>query len=132
MSLIYRIEGPDGKGMYWSAARVPSVCNGMQGDYHPLPEDDSKLQEQMDNVSDMKIYRFGFDSVEQLRAWVYSDVWLQELHDAGFKLITLHYKKESDVLVGYTQVMYNPEHVLHLHTHSIPEYFNLPQKDYDD
>lgn len=82
--LVYRIEGPDGKGPYHSYMKVLYVNDGPH--VHPSPYNDEGLREWYNAVTakSMKSYSYGFSSLAQLRRWFYQTGWLHDLHNHGF------------------------------------------------
>lgn len=125
---IYRIETPEGAGMYCS--RVSNITNEMQDMFkHPMPDEDDllvfALKDKSENGSyilwsKLEHYYFGFSSVEQLRRWIYQDEWLRILHDDGLVITVI---ESNDVLLGHTQAMFSGR--VSEQQHSILEFFNL-------
>lgn len=128
MKTAYRIEYPDGKGMYHcvNGEWVASKIMGNDKYRHPLPEDDSKLCEERDfrNILCLTPYKFAFESVKQLRNWIYQDDWLQSLHNCGM-LISEYTCQDEDVLVGNTQAIFKNE--ISRIQYNILEYFKLTE-----
>ena len=128
MKTVYRIELPDGTGMYRCGTN--SVGAGDIFDFnevqHSIPDDDSLLAKRrvIEGVSDiqLRLYRFGFDSVRQVRNWVYKDAWLIALHDSGF-VISEYLCNDYDVIVGHTQAIFKNE--IEKESFSILEYFKV-------
>lgn len=76
-----------GAGMYGPAQSL-SHCPGYRTDrHHPPPEDDTALFWDRTLVTvgvPKEQCRFGFGSIEQLKAWLYHYAWRQYLHERGF------------------------------------------------
>ena len=129
MKTVYRIERHDGTGMYRCAnnSTVSALdIMGYDDMQHPMPDDDSLLAKRrvIEGVSDiqLRLYRFGFDSVRQVRNWVYKDAWLIALHDSGF-VISEYLCNDYDVIVGHTQAIFKNE--IEKESFSILEYFKV-------
>ena len=114
--LFYRIEDKKRYGPYkngYDAIRQWLKGKSSSSPRHPVPQDDSLLMESLrkDGFSEPYFprFRFGFKSIEQLRAWFYDDKILLALEALGFKLAIY----DADVLVGSSQaVILDEEHVL--------------------
>lgn len=93
--LVYRIEGPDGKGP-WNSDYAPTYPNEWGKPYgagsssvHPSPMFDAPLTDwwlELQRHGYHKAYSFGFSSLGQLRRWFHNTSWLQDLHHAGFTI----------------------------------------------
>ena len=127
---IYRIETPEGEGMYHSGAS--EVTSNLHHPYrHPEPDEDDLLAPVLISKSGgsehiawyaLRNYYFGFSSVEQLRRWIYQDEWLRGLHNDGLVITVI---ESDDVLLGHTQAMFDGR--VSEQQHSILEFFNLSQ-----
>lgn len=75
------------KGMYSSEDGLSSCPSHLTDWRHPAPDADSGLGwdtiEYELGFAKPKLY-FGFGSIEQLKAWLYNDVWREYLSDYGF------------------------------------------------
>jgi hypothetical protein len=84
--LFYRVENNNGRGCYQNnQGIIPSGAT----DRHPMPNKDSLLKEKFPgDISDYfnGNWRFGFESINQFRAWFFNDEWLKSLDRDGFKL----------------------------------------------
>ncbi len=143
MKTIYRIENNIGLGMYIGGS---SIANDMQGMMHPVPYSDSllapALTSALSNIADVYVEYdvdgysvdwgvkewwtcrlFGFSSVNQLRQWIYNDIWLLILRDEGFFLA--EYTVPSwDCMFGHTQVIFEKTRASK-RIHDIKQYFLL-------
>lgn len=129
--LIYRIEDREFKGPY---------CNhnllyfNQDDKRHPAPCDDSALVYDFETNHDSdgfyvpERYRFGFSSFPQLRAWIYDDDWMIDLHDRGYHL-SIYEIERSAVAIGYSQAMFDKDKAILLRTQSIPDAFNITMKE---
>lgn len=74
---------------------------------HPMPQYDSGLGPNalgfLYNCPD--VARFGFNSTDQLRRWLYRDGWINALSEYGCELVV--YETTGDCYVGYTQVIFD-------------------------
>lgn len=106
---LYRIQGEDGTGPYFSfpaklaienwMARMGLECNADHPN-HPLPHRDSKLRDALyENDICVDDCLFGFESPEALRRWFFEDQVLKDLHEYGMSLAVY----EGDIYHGYTQ-----------------------------
>lgn len=111
---FYRVENAQRRGCY--AGTKENVVNSSITAEHPLPSDDSLLG---DNFSakygkDMDwefqfggSLRYGFNSLEQFRAWFYSDDDLKALKEKGY---TLSLYEVPHVIEGNSQSCINKTH----------------------
>jgi hypothetical protein len=119
--LVYRIEAPDGSGIYRGSMSCSNPVTDFSESRHPLPHSDSGL---VNNINAKRAddedddpgwsqsswienndYIFGFANTEQLRNWVFKDEWLQQFQQRGFRL-TVFDIDSNDVLVGHTQAIF--------------------------
>lgn len=102
MQLILRFEHEDGGGIYQYGPEIP--YDSMR---HPLPEADGGLQEWMDThtYEERQLYFFGFDSVDQARAWFYDWKVLVTLEHCGAKL-RVYAVPDWAVYVGFAQTVF--------------------------
>lgn len=135
--LIYRIETESGGGMYQGnyGAMCPLTFDSAR---HPIPENDSLLMDNMFYVIERENwphdtsahsfiygrYRFGFASVDQLRAWVYQDDWLVKLHRYGLRL-AVYDVADEDCVVGYTQAIFRNAEPWKTNYFNILDFFGL-------
>jgi len=97
-----------------------------------MPYNDSLLVENVpkDRWGRLEIraeHFFGFSSKEQLRAWLYEDVFLTDLHDHGFVMKTFVVPSEHFFL-GHTQVIFVRKEAISSTEYSLLAYFNLSRK----
>lgn len=132
--LIYRIEDQDLKGPY---CQSNALSMNQDAQRHPCPSKDSSLVYDFeahfnpDEYTDFYVpehYRFGFSSMSQLRAWIYDDDWMIDLHDSGYHL-SIYEIERSAVAIGYSQVMFNKDKAVLLRTQSILDAFNITMKE---
>lgn len=138
MSIVYRIENPDGSGPYrGSNSKINNIANNeVSAIHHPGPRTDAKFHDEVDRIFDKNNYWnrntawddllvdkiFGFASKEQLRQWFYS--WLLiEMSDAGAVVAEYHVKK-SDIVIGESQILFRYENK-QKKQYDIIEYFKL-------
>lgn len=105
MKLIYRIENKRGRGMYYNGDEGCQVRYMMQEERHPPPTSDVKLRGVWEKLywnGEHQFWQFGFNSLDQLRSWVYKQEWRWELHDAGFAVYAY---AATDYHLGDTQAI---------------------------
>lgn len=102
MRLILRFVNADGGGIYQDGPEIP--YDSMR---HPLPEEDGGLQEWMETHSykERELFFFGFDSVDQARAWFYDWKVLVTLQNCGAKL-RVYAVQDWAVYVGFAQAVF--------------------------
>lgn len=105
-SLVYRIACKDDvtAGMYANGAAYDVIEHSDIN--HPAPADDSRLLYSWWKWEG-KAY-FGFETVAQLRRWIYNDDWIRSFHDEGQALYVIEVPDE-DLRVGHTQAIYLPD-----------------------
>jgi len=116
--LFYRIENQKRRGPYADHRAAGILDRWMGGKLssqrHPPLWSDSMLKDALkkDGIStriSSTNFRFGFSSMEQLRAWFFDDNVLLQLEDMGFVLGVY----EADVWVGNCQaIILAEEHAL--------------------
>ena len=106
MYVILRFEQADGMGVYQCGPYIPYDATR-----HPLPVNDGGLQEWRTEYSaeERENFFFGFDSVEQARAWFYDWKVLVTLRDYGAKLRAFVVPDHA-VHVGYAQTVFRIRH----------------------
>lgn len=136
MRTLYRIESGLGYGMYDSGPAQHIFDNDDAHEKHPSPKRDSLLSpilvekglysgHKWDYLA-CSAYKFGFDSIEQLRRWIYEDRWLVALHEHGMRIAEYTIPDEH-VLVGHTQVMFWQHANYTKEQFNILHYFNLEE-----
>ena len=135
MRRVYRIESSVGSGMYYAGNAQWILDSEDTYEKHPSPKRDSLLApilikkglycEVFDNLI-CDEYKFGFDSIEQLRRWIYEDRWLVALHEHEM-MIAEYELPDEDVLVGHTQVMFKRQDKYDKEQFNILHYFNLEE-----
>lgn len=105
---VLRVEC-NGAGMYMGATRRADIY--MSDDKaHPLPEEDSGMPDgaiewlHEHGLGGSGYARFGFNSVAQLRRWIYRDEWVERLGAVGCELIEY---EAGTCYAGHTQVMFD-------------------------
>lgn len=101
--LFYRVEWPDGEGLYRKgAAGLGQELSDFER--HPLPEEDPALVDYYDSAMGQghAYFRFAFKSLDQLKYWIYRTEWRQYLHKQGLRVAVI----EADGHYGDTQAMY--------------------------
>lgn len=81
---VYRIELPDGKGLYRTGGYAYSILQSSQ--LHPLPNVDAKLGPNWDSLAGSVRYKyyFGFSSLYQLKRWVFTKQSREAIDAEGF------------------------------------------------
>lgn len=136
MKLI-RIEHPKtGCGIYYSRSQRSQklnnfLCDFSAGEKHPEPRDDSKLYITLkekyrtvrleDGVAGAGFLLYGFSSINQLRAWFYSDDILQEMHNSGFVIVEI----EGDITEGNCQATVDKTTITSKVQFNLEKYLNL-------
>jgi hypothetical protein len=144
MMLVYRIEDVNGGGIYRGDFSGQNPMGTWSSERHPAPRNDSLLVHHINNtrgsreltleISDWvehHNYIFGFASPEQLRAWVYEDLWITQMQRRGFRLTVLEVE-DNDVLVGHTQCIFKREHVKQESYFNIADFFGISDNGYDE
>ena len=114
---IYRIENKRGVGIFRSCAIIYQCINTMIENYarnkgesyfefHPLPESDYKLQEQLHRKY-LKINRcvFGFETKEQILSWFPSQKVKNYINKERF-YVYIYEVDVFDCAIGNTQVCF--------------------------
>lgn len=137
MSIVYRIENPDGTGPYrGSNSKVKYITSDVCPISHPGPRNDELFHEAVDRICEKKDYwnrdtgwddllcdkEFGFASKEQLRSW-FDTQMLISISEAGAVIAEYHVKK-SDIVFGEKQVVFVREKK-QKKQYDIIEYFKL-------
>lgn len=140
--LIYRIEDEDGGGPYrGDNSHLNPFGSTSASDRHPLPVDDSLLQESIRfrmgrdlSASDAtwihwssfleSDFIFGFTSIDQMRNWVYKDEWLYTMDKNGFFLSEFNVPKHH-VCVGNTQAVFRRKEATKHRRFTMADFFNL-------
>lgn len=107
MFVIYRIEHKtDGYGPYngvvfhrWKNDR--SHCEPR----NPSPWDDELIGEHWPCLKKQHEYRFGFESIEQLKAWFDADE-LERMFSLGFEIVAVKSYKCQRIILGQKQVIF--------------------------
>lgn len=127
MARVLRIER-GGEGLYASGLWYLATGDADSDDVHPAPWNDSALDvlvkqayscEEIQEMRHSGVYpvrrwlrdhpetRFGFESVDQIRRWIYKDCWIERMAELGGELVTYELKQPDFCFVGYTQVMFH-------------------------
>lgn len=109
---VYRVEDAvSRKGMYHSGAAENTSLGLVSSTTHPMPNDDTELERaRMANLSLLRFpHRFGFESIESLRRWLYNDTWLTELDGNGC-VINVYEVPSDSVLRGTTQLEFSAKY----------------------
>ncbi len=113
MSRFYRIamdvsgSSPLGTGPYNSRSSIHRLCGdfgSVDGTRHPSPYEDGGLAEQWREIKDASVWRFGFSSESQARAWFYKRSWLEWMDAAGYVLLVCEVPK-TDFKRGWAQAV---------------------------
>jgi hypothetical protein len=107
---FFRVENEDHEGMYRGKNYLRSDDYEFSETLHPCPRFDELLKLNAPHLFDGWGWKgtefiFGFDSLAQLRRWIYSNQILELLHSRGFFLSEMF----GEVIVGNTQaVIFEP------------------------
>lgn len=120
LKTVYRIEDADCRGMYCTDSTIflpeEFEVDGIHVDakvHHPTPQNDALIIENM-HKQDMcinKYHQFGFNSIEQLRKWIFNDYWIDKLHKHGFFLSIIQIE-ERYFIDGNTQVIFDSRQII--------------------
>lgn len=135
--LVYRIEGVNGGGIYRGEYSRQNPMSWVESK-HPAPWRDSLLvhnsnrkrgdafdiTDSFDTWFSEENYIFGFASTEQLRSWVFVDLWLWLMQERGFRLAVMEIE-DDDVIVGHTQCIFKRENVKQTSYFPIAEFFGI-------
>lgn len=133
--LIYRLEDKELRGPYSNGGNM--LTASIDARKHPSPYKDTLLVNDFESryidggLADFTIprnYKFGFSSMGQLRAWLYDDEWLEDLHIQGYTL-SIYEIERNAVAIGYSQVMFNSDKATLLRAESILVAFGLTIKE---
>ncbi len=122
--VVWRVEGANGRGMYCS---VWFECGLPCDENHPPVSADSLYMQNMlgsgavvsgFNFGAPDGHRFGFDSIEMLRRWIYNDAWITALSDKG-AVICGYVVPAEHVIVGRTQVTFMYEKAMCVSRHPL-------------
>lgn len=94
---------------------------------HPNPYGDAGLHDWWMNTP-MRIrqeYYFGFASMEQLNAWLYSQMVREMLHDAGLRIEVY---ESNDYQLGYAQAVFRKSTAVHVDTLLLTDKYNAPER----
>jgi hypothetical protein len=127
MAKVYRVVDHKGKGMYRPGENRPSlwalaVGNNVDNIYsHPSPWNDRNMTENWPAyaqrhglkgahdywyMDQLKTHAFAFDSVHQLRRWIYGVGWLEAMHELG-GVAQVYEVPDEYILVGLCQVTFD-------------------------
>lgn len=143
--LVYRIEGENGDGIYRG-----KYCRDNPMDWipskHPGPARDSLLVDNANVIRQnddadfvcldfcdwimMSKYIFGFASTEQLRNWIFNDMWLWRMEERGFRLAVFDIDPD-DVIVGHTQCIFHREKIRQASYFKPAEFFGIEEEPED-
>jgi|SRR6185437_16749398 len=143
--LVYRIEGENGDGIYrgkycrdnplewipskhpapWRDSLLVNNCNAIRG-----VEDDEDCSCSMDEWLPRQNYIFGFANTDQLRAWVFNDLWLWQFEQRGFRLSVFDIESRH-VIVGNTQCIFKREHIKQASYFKPAEFFGIEEEPED-
>ena len=97
MPVVYRIETPDGTGIY---RKIPGFNRALwecgedaDTNHHPGPSQDKGLRgvwDVMESTGAYSWYQFGFSSIRQLRKWTRSHQVRAKLAEYGFRVRKYH------------------------------------------
>lgn len=97
---ILRFQNEDGDGLYSCFPYPQSFFpQNIQYDTHPSPYRDSLFTKNAPNDSWCPDFIFGFATLGQLRAWLYSDGFLMQCYRHG----KFCYEFVGEIILGHTQ-----------------------------
>lgn len=110
---IYRIENSLGEGVYRGLGQSFIDTYLSKSERHPVPHKDSKLVTEARHLFSKcrwlwwegDNFVFGFQNIQALKSWFYTNKVLQALHDKGFAVN----QYEGEVYHGNTQSVVNTE-----------------------
>ena len=109
--VIFRVENDNGTGMYIGTygftAQEYSESMAWGARRHPNPSEDYGLRSKWSELREHNTYEqysFGFSSIEQMRSWVSTNEWREELHAHGF-MINMYLADDSHI--GDTQAIFH-------------------------
>src|ERR1700741_5401843 len=142
--LVYRIEGENGDGIYRG-----KYCRDNPMDWipskHPGPARDSLLVDNANVIREREDdwysldfcewithsnYIFGFAGVEQMRNWIFNDMWLWRMEERGFRLAVFDIES-SDVIVGHTQCIFHRHDIKQASYFKPAEFFGILEEPED-
>lgn len=89
---IFRLEMPDGQGIFQNIDKTPSIWERCSDGYknikkHPTLAFDRELQEVESQLGfKMKEYYFGFESINQYYKWMFNPLWRERFFNEGVQL----------------------------------------------
>lgn len=119
MAKVFRVETSGGRGMYsvWYELDLGN------SDAHPCVYEDSLYMENAEKFNPALVdrrcgvlkwstypvgHRFGFESLDQLRRWIFNDDWIKKLSDVGC-VLCVYEVPDIALIVGRTQVTFSFE-----------------------
>lgn len=117
-NFVYRVACKDNvnRGMYTS--KIGCYMQDMGG-VHPSPSDDARFAKAADELNiekfefgryKLECRRFGFKSLDQLRAWIYNPEWRRKLEDEDFCVYEI-VPKDDSLIVGDSQCAFHIDQV---------------------
>jgi hypothetical protein len=129
MKKIWRIETASGVGMY-ASGNAGFMLNRQ---IHMQPQNDALLWHGLsiyadsddpgDISAELQEFSFGFTDITQLRNWVHTDSWLQQLHRSDM-VLGEYTAAAYDVIEGHSQAVFKCP--VSRNAHNIASFFNLP------
>lgn len=109
---LYRINDGSDRDGYFTLLPEDFIGGNEGNSQHPLPYEDSLFdtnRRQREFANDADYVRYAFNSIEQLRRWMFKDDWL-ECCDAIGLYVAVYEVPEDQVIVGHTQCCFNRLH----------------------
>lgn len=121
MAYVFRIESPDGEGIYtsniWNDAVYKPFLKGADDvaegfdNLHPAPQNDPLIshrhpfKNKLFFDEEMKAFSCCFSSVDQLMDWTFSQEWRDSLHK-HHAIVVVYKVSKKRVIFGETQAMF--------------------------
>lgn len=126
-NIVFRLEMPDGKGIFQSYGNKPSIWTQCSDGYqniqkHPTLAFDRELQLVEEELGrKIRDYFFGFTSLNQYKKWMFNPLWRKRLSTLKAQL------NEYEVEDGYLfkseyQALFKKEFSILIKTHN-PEIY---------
>jgi len=118
--IVFRLEGPDGRGPYHTLSetdkrKLRSLYTLTRlGSCHPSPQEDfgrNSYNGERFFAGEHKHLRYGFASMEQVRAWFPPECRRTLARYWKVRLYRLKLRANAHIFVGAKQVAFNPRDV---------------------
>ena len=113
MKTIYRLETPEGVGVYKARELYPMLCRVLSEYYelpnHPGPFTDKRLKKLFFGHEALLTFNFGFASLRQLTAWFFNREDRQLISECGVVCVVYEVEDEHFHL-GEKQCVFKKSH----------------------